>query len=117
MSIPQDEIQKYQQLYQQSQATGTTFGQLSGGFLGGYQYSTPIPYSPTPTIQIVPVPIPQHEASDPTKGIEIIYRFGHNRVQAVLIKGTSNPETAKNVFLGQFSDDEPEIVAAVAVWL
>lgn len=54
-----------------------------------------------------------------TQAIEIIYRFGNERVKATLIKGVSDSERAEELFLAQFGEDEdvkrPEIIAAVEV--
>jgi len=103
----------------QQQFTLNQYGsQLTGGSQQGYATTTTSPfYYSTPTIQIVPVPVPQQEQYDAKKAVQVIYRFNKGLVQACLIKGTMNPEYAKNVFLGQFDGDEPEIVAAVEVAL
>jgi hypothetical protein len=108
-------------LFKQSQQQQMTSGW--GGGLGnssgatGYSFGYGTYFPPTPTITITSVPIPQ-DHYNPRKGVQIVYRFDKGMVQACLIKGTNNVETAKNVFLGQFTDTaEPEIVAAVEVLL
>lgn len=109
MSNPFEPYQQQISLYQQQNLQNTLGTQLFSG--GTYYYPT------TPTITITQVPVPQ-ETYDAKSAIQIIYRFGTGLVSACLIKGTNSAETAKNVFLGQFTDTpEPEIVAAVAVLL
>lgn len=60
-------------------------------------------------------------ASSYTQAIEIIYRFGNERVKTALIKGVSDEARAEELFLAQFGDEDdedvkrPEIIAAVEV--
>lgn len=106
--------QKQSQLFGQGIQTGTTTTTSihNSGGLSGAQYFT----YPTPQITITPVAV-KVEHYDTTKAVQVLYRFGKGLVQGCVIKGTNNIKTATDVFLGQFTTDEPEIVAVVEIAL
>ena len=115
----------FQQQYQQAlQTFGSRLGglQQTGSYGGTFTTTTGNPwgdvYYPTtpgltPTITITPVKVPVEY--DAAKAVQVLFRFGRGLVQACVIRGTNDVLTAKNVFLGQFMDEEPEIVAVVEV--
>lgn len=94
---------------------GITTGGLTPGVYGGLGGAQTFTY-PTSSITITPVAV-KVEHYDTTKAVQVLYRFGKGLVQGCVIKGTNNIKTATDVFLGQFTTDEPEIVAVVEIAL
>lgn len=107
----QGQQKTYQNLYN---TQGFNGGNIIYGGLGGAQTFT---YPTlTPSITITPVAV-KVEHYDTTKAVQVLYRFGKGLVEGCVIKGTNNIKTATDVFLGQFTADEPEIVAVVEIAL